>query len=184
MHNLTEPSASMTMPGDESSGLWLWHGAPPNEGKQQKISARRVRWFVIVGVLLVAALSSLAGFILRVPIHPSPAEPAVSSPATSSSNLPRSLPAAAVSLPPVADVQRRDPRPEAIQRGDPTPEVKQPLVSAPAAPAASHASAPSPAKPSAARHHRHRRERVRTPLTQLFMSPAFRKGVLSPVPDR
>jgi hypothetical protein len=192
MSNLTEPLASITMPGEQNSGLWLWHGAPPNEIKQHQTSARRVGWLVIAGVLLVTALLSLAGLILGMPKHRSPAEVAVSSPATPTSN-PPSPPAIEAAQPPpvgatepphVAAIGPGNPTPEAVQRRDPTAETKQSPVSASAAPISSQGSRPVGARPSVARHHRYYRERAKKPLTQLFASPAFRKGTLMPVPDR
>ena len=185
MHDVTDPSPLMMTPGDESSGLWLWHGAPPDEPKQDKASARRVRWLVIGGVLLLAALLLLAWFVVTLPKRPSPAEVTVSSPVTPAPDPPSSPPVEAVLPPPVAAVQPRDPSLEPVQRDNPATaiEMKQTPMSAPATPLPSQASPPVRAKPSVARHHRDQRERARTPLTQLFMSPAFRKGTLTPVRD-
>ena len=109
---MTEPPALMTMPDEGVSGLWLWQGAPldqqnapPDQQKRQWVPRRGTLWLSIGAALIVAALSTLAVFVLIVPGLPQPATPSASSPATAAIDTPISpLPTVDTpSSPPVAD---------------------------------------------------------------------------------
>ena len=67
---MTEPPALMSVPDEGVSGLWLWQGAPPDQQKGQRIPRRGALWLSIGAPLIVAALSTLAAFVLIVPRLP------------------------------------------------------------------------------------------------------------------
>jgi hypothetical protein len=74
---MTEPPALMSVPEEGVSGLWLWQGAPPdqqnappNQKKGQRVPRRGALWLSIGAPLIVAALSTLAAFVLIVPRLP------------------------------------------------------------------------------------------------------------------
>src|SRR5215472_2702750 len=92
---MTEPPALRIVPDKEVSGLWLWHGAPPDRQPRQRAPRRGARRLSVGGgVLFVAALSAIAAFVL---IGPRLSEPATSS---GSSAVAIATPA---SLPPAVD---------------------------------------------------------------------------------
>jgi hypothetical protein len=201
---MTEPPALMTAPDEQVSGLWLWHGAPPDKSKERKTPARRPLWLGIAAVLLVGALAPLAGSMLSSPRPPEPAKPAASSPVSPLSDFQGSAAAPAVQRrDPTAEetqsrasppaVQHRDPTaeetqsrasPPAAQRRDPTAEEMQSRAAAPAAPPiSSKVSRPVSVGRSVVQRDHHQRKRTKAPLAQLFGSPAFRNGTLRPIPE-
>ena len=100
---MTEPPALRVVPDEEVSGLWLWHGAPPDQQQRQRVSRRGVRrlsrgtlWVRIGAALIVAGLSALAASVLIAARLTEPAGPWASSPATAAI-------ATSTSLPPAAD---------------------------------------------------------------------------------
>jgi hypothetical protein len=163
--NLTEPPALTAIPGEQISGLWLWHGAAPGQGKKQKTYARRIPRPGLAGVLLVTALAPFGWLTLTLLKDPEPVNPAVSSLVSPSSD-------------PVSSTHV-----EATHRRDPAAE--QPQAPAPAPPAESpRASRPGPVVPTLIRHYRHPRKQARTPLIQLHLTRTFRNGTLRPIHDR
>src|SRR6516164_2448955 len=89
---MTEPPASMSVPDEGVSGLWLWQGVPPDQQKGQRVPRRGALWLSIGAPLIVAALSTLAAFVLIVPRFPESATPSASSPVTAAIDTPGSPP--------------------------------------------------------------------------------------------
>lgn len=89
---MTEPPALMTVPDEGVSGLWLWHGAPPDQQKRQTVSRRGARWLSIGAAVTVVALSTLAALVLIVARLSDPAARWASSPPTVAIDIPTSPP--------------------------------------------------------------------------------------------
>jgi hypothetical protein len=116
---MTEPPALITVPDEGVSGLWLWQGAPPDQQnappdqqKRQWVPRRGALWLSIGAPLVVAALSTLAAFVLIVPRLPQPATPSASSPVTAAIDTPISPPPTVntpSSPPPVVDTPASPP---------------------------------------------------------------------------
>jgi len=210
---MTEPPALRIVPDDEVSGLWLWHGAPPDQQQRQRVARRDGRRLsrstlrVSIGAaLVVAALSMLAAVVLIVPRLTEPAGRSASSPATAAIATPLLPPPAAdTSAAPRAAV---DPlaSPGAVAGASTSPPTSigtaaetsaEPPVRDRAEPALSLASAPAPrgvssreshpaaVKPGVVWHHRDPRsaKQTGTSLSDLLATPAFRNGTLRPVVD-
>jgi hypothetical protein len=212
---MTEPPALISVRDEGVSGLWLWQGAPPdqqnapNQQKGQRVPRRGALWLSIGAPLIVAALSTLAAFVLIVPRLPEPAVPPASSPAMAAIDTPSSPLVADTPASPPATVDT----PAAGAAGASTPALA-PLAAASvgtpggmlaeptardqaAAPAPSRASASAPrgvssqgsrpvaTKPGAVSH-RDEQRFARKPgrsLADLQATPAFQNGTLRPVPD-
>ena len=207
---MTEPPALMSVPDEGVSGLWLWQGAPPDQQKGQRIPRRGALWLSIGAPLIVAALSTLAAFVLIVPRLPEPATPLASSPAMAAIDTPSSPPL-------VADTRASPPAtvdtPVAGAAGASTPALA-PLAPASvgtpggmlaeptardqaAEPAPSRASTSAPrgvssqrsrpvaVKPGVVRRRDEQRFARKTgrSLADLHATPAFQNGTLRPVPD-
>jgi hypothetical protein len=210
---MTEPPALMSVPDEGVSGLWLWQGAPPDQQnappdqqKRERVRRRGALWLRIGAPLIVAALSTLAAFVLIVPRLPEPATPSASSPATAAIDTPSSPPL-------VADTPASPPAtvdtPAAGATGASTPALAPASVGTPggmaeptardqaAEPAPSRASASAPrgmssqisrpvaVKPGVVRHRNEQRFARQTgrSLADLHSTPAFQNGTLRPVPD-
>ena len=165
---MTEPPALRVVPDEEVSGLWLWHGAPPDQQQRQRVSRRGVRrlsrgtlWVRIGAALIVAGLSALAASVLIAARLTEPAGPWASSPATAAI-------ATSTSLPPAAD----------------TPASPAAVAAAPQSVSAQE-SHPVAVKPGVVWRHRDPRfaKQTGTSLTDLLATPAFRNGTLRPVLD-
>ena len=214
---MTEPPALMSVPDEGVSGLWLWQGAPPdqqnatpNQQKGQRIPRRGALWLSIGAPLIVAALSTLAAFVLIVPRLPETAIPSASSPAMAAIDTLSSAPL-------VADTPASPPAtvdtPVAGAAGASTPALA-PLAPASvgtpggmlaeptardqaAEPAPSRASASAPrgvssqgsrpvaVRPAVVRRRDEQRFARKTgrSLADLHATPAFQNGTLRPVPD-
>src|SRR5262245_419925 len=98
---MTEPPALMTVPDEEASGLWLWHGAPPDQQNRQKARRRNPFWLSI-SAALITALSTVAVLVLIATQLPEPATPSASSPMTVAIEGPPSPPPAVDTPPSVA----------------------------------------------------------------------------------
>jgi cytoskeletal protein RodZ len=204
----TEPPALMTMPDEGVSGLWLWQGAPldeqnapPDQQKRQWVPRRGTLWLSIGAALIVAALSTLAAFVLIVPRLPQPATPSASSPATAAIDTPISpLPTVDTpSSPPVADTPAPPPAtvdtPASTAAGASAPALAPASVGTPAGmpaeptardraaePAPSRASPPAPWGVSS-QGSRPVAKKAGRSLADLHPTPAFQNGTLRPVPD-
>jgi hypothetical protein len=214
---MTEPPALMSVPDEGVSGLWLWQGAPPeqqnappNQQKGQRIPRRGALWLSIGAPLIVAALSTLAAFVLIVPRLPETATPSASSPAMAAIDTLSSAPL-------VADTPASPPAtvdtPAAGAAGASTPALAplapasvgtpggmlgEPIARDQAAePAPSRASASAPrgvssqgsrpvaVRPAVVRRRDEQRFARKTgrSLADLHATPAFQNGTLRPVPD-
>jgi hypothetical protein len=207
---MTEPPALMSAPDEGVSGLWLWQGAPPDQQNAPPDQQNRRRvprpgalWLSIGAPLIVAALSTLAAFVLIVPRFPEPATPSASSPVTAAIDTPSSPPL-------VADTPASVDTPASRAAGASTPALAPASVGTPggvlaeptardqaAEPAPSRASAPAPQgvssqgsrpvalKPGVVRHRDEQRFARKTgrSLANLHATPAFQNGTLRPVPD-
>ena len=213
---MTEPPALMSVPDEGVSGLWLWQGAPPDQQNappdqqnRQRVPRRGALWLSIGAPLIVAALSTLAAFVLIVPRLPEPATPtpSASSPAMAAIDTPSSAPL-------VADTPASSPAtvdtPAAGAAGASTPALAPASVGSPggvlaeptardqaAEPEPSRASAPAPRgvssqgsrpvalKPGVVRRRDEQRFARKTgrSLADLHATPAFQNGTLRPVPD-
>jgi hypothetical protein len=89
---MTEPPALITAPDEGVSGLWLWHGAPPDQQKHQAVARRAALWPSIGAAVIVVALSALAVFVLIVPRYSEPAAHSALSPPTVAIDTPTSPP--------------------------------------------------------------------------------------------
>lgn len=208
---MTEPPALMAVPDEQVSGLWLWHGAPPDEQKRQRGSRRGARWLSIGAAFILAPLSALTAFVLIVPGLPEPASPPVTvAIVTSTSPLPTvntlsspppavdtpaSLPAtidtraatAAVAGPPVSALASAATPAEVPAEPPVRDRAVEPAPSRPSAPARRGVSSqrlrPVARKPEVIRHHDDQRfAKTGTSLTELLATPAFQNGTLRPVP--
>ena len=206
---IVEPPALRVAPDEEASGLWLWHGAPPDQQQRQKVPRRGVRRLSIGAAVVVPALSALAGLVLIVPRLTEPAGPSASSPATVAIARPPPVVETPTSSPPAIDTPATpratiDPAasPAAVagtptsapaSAGPPAGVPAEPPARERAEPAPSRASAPAPrrvssrgsrpvaAKPGVVWHHDSKQ--TGTSLTDLLATPAFRDGTLRPVQD-
>ena len=210
---MTEPPALRVVPDEEVSGLWLWHGAPPDQQQWQRVARRDGRRLsrgtlrVSIGAaLFVAALSALAAMVLITPRLTEPAGRSASSPATAAIATPPLPPPAAdtpaapraavgppVSTGAVAGASPSPPSsagtPAEIPAAPPTRDRAEPALSRASAPAprgvSSQESHPVAAKPGVVWHHRDPRsaKQTGTSLSDLLATPAFRNGTLRPVVD-
>ena len=135
---IVEPPALRVAPDEEASGLWLWHGAPPDQQQRQKVPRRGVRRLSIGAAVVVPALSALAGLVLIVPRLTEPAGPSASSPATVAIARPPPVVETPTSPPPVVETPTSSP--PAID----TPATPRATVDPPASPAAVAGTATSP----------------------------------------
>jgi glucose/sorbosone dehydrogenase len=203
---MTEPPALRVVPDEEVSGLWLWHGAPPDQQQRQRVPRRGVRRLSSAAALIVATLSALATFVLIVPRLTEPAGTSASSAAT--------VAIATPTPPPAVDTPTSPPSPAAdtpaskaagagtdasppASAGTPARMPAEPPARDRAGPALSRAFAAAPrgvssqeshpvvAKPGVVRHHRDPRfaRQTGTSLSDLLATPAFRDGTLRPVQD-
>ena len=204
---MTEPTALTSVPEEGVSGLWLWQGAPPNQQKRQRVPRRGALWLSIGAPLIVAALSTLAAFVLIVPRLPEPATPSASSRVTVAIGTPSSPPLVAdtpASPPATVDTsasraaEASTPALAPASVGTPGGMLAEPTTRDQAAePAPSRASAPAPrgvssqgsrpvaVKPGVVRHRDEQRFARKTgrSLADLHATPAFQNGTLRPVPD-
>ena len=210
---MTEPPALMAVPDEEVSGLWLWQGAPPDQQnappdqqKRQTVSRRGARWLSIGAAFIVAALSTLAAFVLIVPrlretaaiVTPTPPLPTVNTPSSPppAVDTPVSLPAtidtraatAAVVGPPASAPASAATPDGVLAEPSARDRAVEPAPSRPSAPArrgmSSQGSRPVAVKPEVTRHHNDQRfaKKTGTSLTDLLATPAFQNGTLRPVP--
>jgi len=169
---MTEPPALKVVSDEEVSGLWLWHGAPPDQQPRQSVPRQGVRRLSIGSALIVAALPALAALVLIAPRLTEPAGPSALSPATAAIDTPPSPPPA-VETP----------------TSPPSPAIDTPASTAAVAAAPQGVSSQEPhpvaAKPGVVRHHRSSRSAkpIGASLTDLLATPAFRDGTLRPVLD-
>ena len=203
---MTEPSALRVVPDEEVSGLWLWHGAPPDRQPRQRVPRRGARRLSVGGgVLIVAALSAIAAFVLIEPRLPEPTTfsgssavaiatptslpPAVDAPASPRAAVdrltsPAAVAGAAASAPASAGTPTGMPaEPPALDRAAEGAPLR---ASAPATQGvSSQVSHPVAPKPAVVRRHRDPRvaRQTGTSLTDLLATPAFRDGTLRPVQD-